>query len=140
MKAHVGNAAVQEQGCTALRKFAIAAENEPKVAAAGGIEAVVAAMKAHAGVAAVQDNGCWALLNIAWSSAEIQARVVAAGGLMAAEEAMRRHPSDTDIQQAGGKLKAKLQQATMNLRAAEDPISNAVRTFEGKTLIILSLT
>ena len=49
----------------ALANIAFAAENQPKVAAAGGIEAVVAAMKTHAGVVNIQDYGCEAALLVA---------------------------------------------------------------------------
>ena len=66
-----------------------------KVAAAGGIKAVMAAMNAHLGDVGVQKNGRGALFNIA---AENRAKVENAGGQSAAEEAMRRHPSDEGVQ------------------------------------------
>jgi hypothetical protein len=57
---------VQALGCAALRNLAAGnADNKAKIAAAGGIDAVVGAMGAHRGVADVQKEGCAALLNLA---------------------------------------------------------------------------
>ena len=64
MRAHVALAAVQQQGCAALRNLAGNAESMVTIATAGGVKAVVAAMRAHAADAAVQQYGCWALKNL----------------------------------------------------------------------------
>ena len=65
-----------------------------KVAAAGGIKAVVAAMKTHACVADVQLVGCSALRNLSAPGVN-EKRVAAAGGIDAVVAAMRAHATAT---------------------------------------------
>ena len=59
-----GVATVQEHGCLVLWYLAVNADNQVKVAAAGGIEAVLGAMRQHGAVASVQEQGCRALWNL----------------------------------------------------------------------------
>ena len=62
-------AAVQKQGSAALVNVTHGSDaRKDAVAAAGGVEAVVAGMRAHAGVAEVQKQGSWALRNVAENS------------------------------------------------------------------------
>ena len=100
MRAHMGVASVQENGCGALWNIAHLAENQPKVAVAGGIEAVVAAITAHSSIASVQSKGCGALLNIA-HSAENRQKVAAAGGIETVVAAMKAHTSVSAVQSYG---------------------------------------
>ena len=48
---------MQGNGCGALWNLAANTENQVKIAAAGGIEAVKRALKAHKDAAAVQEKG-----------------------------------------------------------------------------------
>ena len=66
MKARKDSAKVQEAACGALSSlamFSLARDNAVTISAAGGIEAIAAAMTAHEGSAAVQKQACWALNN-----------------------------------------------------------------------------
>ncbi len=66
MKAQKASVLVQEPACAVLRNLAVNAGNKVKLAEAGGIEAVVAAMKEHKTSVLVQEHACAAL----WSLAE----------------------------------------------------------------------
>jgi hypothetical protein len=68
MRAHEGHAGVQEQGCVALCNLAGNADNQVKVAQAGGIEVVISAMRKHEGHAGVQESGCGALCILAYNA------------------------------------------------------------------------
>ena len=57
-------AAIQEQACAVVSIIAFSDEKSVKVASAGGIEMVIAAMSDHPAVAAVQEQACWSLLAI----------------------------------------------------------------------------
>ena len=50
LEAHPAAAGVQEEGCAALWNLAVNAENQVKIAAAGGIEAILAAAQAEGAV------------------------------------------------------------------------------------------
>ena len=101
MKKYINNIDIQIIGCRALANIAAdAADNKKKVADAGGIEAVVAAMNAHTRVADVQKNGCAALGNIAML-AETKRMVAAAGGIEAVVAAMEAHLNNADVQENG---------------------------------------
>ena len=81
MRAHEDVAAVQEEGCEALRNLAEAsAENQTKIATAGGIDAVVFAMRIHQDVAGVQEWGSGALAILA-NNAENKEKILAASGI-----------------------------------------------------------
>ena len=108
MKDHPGSASVQENGCGALMNISVLTENRAKVAEAGNIEAVVAAMEGHPGSASVQENGCGALRNISLL-AENRAKVAAAGGLSVVEEALQLHRGVSYIQTHGKSLMEVLQ-------------------------------
>ena len=69
------------------------------IAAAGGIEAVVAAMRAHAGSAVVQEYARWALCNLAFNNADNQFAIAAAGGIEAVVAAMRAHAGSAGVQE-----------------------------------------
>ena len=59
MRAHRVVVGVQQQGCSALAKFVNDnADNQARITAAGGVEALVRAMGAHAGSEGVQHEGC----------------------------------------------------------------------------------
>ena len=77
------------------------AENQKLIAAAGGIEAAVAAMKQHASNGWVQMNGCGALQNIAYNNAETQSLIAAAGGIEAVVAAMKQHASNARVRKYG---------------------------------------
>ena len=76
MRQHQGNAAVQEQGCWALRNLARKNEaNRVAIGEVGGIRALVEAMQGHLGQASVQEAGCRALLLIGWSDPGRQIKI-----------------------------------------------------------------
>eukprot|EP01116_Phalansterium_solitarium_P000972 TRINITY_DN1078_c0_g1_i1.p1 TRINITY_DN1078_c0_g1~~TRINITY_DN1078_c0_g1_i1.p1 ORF type:complete len:329 (-),score=4.73 TRINITY_DN1078_c0_g1_i1:227-1213(-) len=85
MRAHPGSVGVQEQGCKSLT-MVYGVEYAAKVVAAGGVEAVVAAMTAHNGTFPLE-YACGALSNVA--SAGYEAKVAAAGGIEAIVAALR---------------------------------------------------
>jgi hypothetical protein len=78
-----------------LGKTAASAE-EVAIAAAGGVEAVLAAMRAHAADAMVQQIGCGALVSLAVND-ENKVAIAAAGGVEAVLAAMSAHNS-LDVQ------------------------------------------
>ncbi len=81
MSKHEGHAGVQKKGCAALNTLAYSnADNQVKVAQAGGIEVVISAMRKHEGHAGVQEKGCGALHNLA-RNADKQVKVAQAGGI-----------------------------------------------------------
>jgi hypothetical protein len=96
MGANRGVAGVQQAGCRALANLAHNnAGNQTRIAAAGGIEAVVVAMGAHRGVAGVQKQGCGALCRLGTglgASREVQQRIKRAN----AEEAVKRAMAGAD--------------------------------------------
>eukprot|EP00961_Rhodomonas_salina_P173541 2340404-Rhodomonas_salina.1 len=82
MKQHADSEGVQKHGCWALRNLAVNVENQVKIGAAGGIEAVVAVMKQHVKSEGVQEKGCGALWMLALN-VENQVKIGAAGGIEA---------------------------------------------------------
>jgi len=102
MRQHVARVEVQEQGCAALRILAAShAENQTRIARAGGIEAVVKAMQTHAQSADVQQEGCRALRNSSFNHAENKARIADAGGIEAVVAAMQTHMQSAEVQRKG---------------------------------------
>jgi hypothetical protein len=93
LQAHPGSQMVQRSGCEALAYLvcyhptATAAHpaNQTAVAAAGGIEAVVAALRAHPGSEEVQEMGCYALRWLVHGHPVNTATAVAAGAIGLAE-------------------------------------------------------
>jgi len=99
---YVGVDDYQQKGCAALWSLAAGnADNQAKIAAAGGIDAVVGAMGAHGGVAGVQALGCAALRNLAAGNADNKAKIAAAGGIDAVVGAMGAHRGVADVQKEG---------------------------------------
>ena len=86
--AHPDNADIQHYACDALYMLAYNIPNEIRIAEAGGIEAVFAALRAHPRNADVQHSGCCALANLA-RNAENKLRIAQAGGIDAAIDSLR---------------------------------------------------
>ena len=78
-------AELHQHGCTALAHIAAHAESQVKIAAAGGIGAVLLAMRTHQDITALQQSACLALARFAHSNAENTQQIVAAGGIGAAD-------------------------------------------------------
>ena len=92
MRRHPADAGVQEEGCRALESLAFGnADNRAKIAAAGGIADVLAAMRAHRSHAWVQFQGCQALWKLANGNADNKGKIAAAGGIEDVQAAMRAH-------------------------------------------------
>mmetsp|Transcript_25912 Transcript_25912/g.82501 ORF Transcript_25912/g.82501 Transcript_25912/m.82501 type:complete len:83 (+) Transcript_25912:43-291(+) len=80
MRAHAGNAGVQELACGALGSMCIdSPDNGARAGGGGAVEAVMAAMRAHAGNGGVQDAACSALEVLITASPDNKARAGAAG-------------------------------------------------------------
>ena len=97
----MGSQKIQKEGCGALHNLACDDDSQARIAAAGGIDAVVGAMGAHTEGPDVQDAGCWALCIISANNADNQARIAAAGGIEAAVGAMSVHRGVADVQEVG---------------------------------------
>jgi hypothetical protein len=100
MRAHVGVAEVQEEGCQAVHGLAWLSDGIAAVLAAGGAEAVVGGMQAHVGAAGVQERGCQTLGSLA-RSVEGRSKVLLAGGAEAVVGAMRAHVGVAKVQEKG---------------------------------------
>ena len=101
MSESISSADLQERACKMLWYLSWAqAENQVKIASAGGIEAVVGAMRQHLAVAGVQEQGCWALSNLA-ANADNKVKIASAGGIEAIVRAMTQHPSAAGVQEGG---------------------------------------
>jgi len=73
---------VQQAACCALGKLADNnAANQAKIARAGGIERVVAAMTAHPAEVRVMEIACWALFKFGDQNAKNQEDIVSRGGI-----------------------------------------------------------
>ena len=70
-----------------------------KIAAAGGIETVIAAMTAHKTSAGVQEEACGALGNLAANNDNNRVAISAAGGVEALATAMKTHQASALLQQ-----------------------------------------
>ena len=80
MKAHEKGVLVQQPACATLGYLAFNAGNKVKIAEAGGIEAVVAAMKAHKTSHSVQEHACLALWHLtAAQGSRLRHRIKTAG-------------------------------------------------------------
>ena len=77
------HAGVQAQACAALRSLALNDANSVKVAALGGIEAILKAMGTHTHNADVQKAACTALLSLTASNDANKVKVAAIGGVQA---------------------------------------------------------
>jgi hypothetical protein len=99
---------VQQPACAALRSLASNDGNKLKIAEAGGIEAVVAAMEAHTTSDSVQEHGYWALWYLA-QQGSLRQRIKAAGGVECVKHAVNAsNAATTDTRSRGNDLLDKL--------------------------------
>ena len=89
---------VQEKACVALGSLVLDVEHRARVARAGGIDAVVAAMREHPGSEALQERACCALAHLSDGDPRGCAAIARAGGLVAVAEAMRAFGSVAALQ------------------------------------------
>ena len=78
--------------------------NEVKIAAQGGIEALLKAMKEHPTIAGVQEKACWALLHIGWSNNDLQQRIKKAGAEQEVRKAMAASNATAIAKEKGQQL------------------------------------
>jgi hypothetical protein len=83
--------------------------NQTAAAAAGGLEAAVAALRAHPGAAGVQDSGCFALAKLVYSHPANKAAAVRAGAMDLAEAARARFAAETEAHKEASNLLQRLQ-------------------------------
>ena len=76
------------------------AENQVKIAEAGGIEAILEGMGRHKEHADVKELGCVGLWNLS-GNAENQVKIAEAGGIEAIVEGMGRHKEHAGVQEQG---------------------------------------
>ena len=89
---------MQQQACWALSNLAINDGNKVKIAGAGDIEAVVAAMEAHKASVFVQQQTCWALRYLAVNDCN-RVKIAEAGGIEAVVSAMKEHKTIVLVQE-----------------------------------------
>ena len=91
----------EEAACGALQMFALSnADNAVTISAAGGIEAIAAAMTAHEASANVQEAACWALDSLA-GCAGLRERIKTAGGVELAKRAVSASDATEDTKEFG---------------------------------------
>ena len=96
---HHADAAVARHACWALLNLAANnADNTARIAAAGGIEAVVRVMGEHQANAAVMEQACAALTGLACLTAN-RARIAAAGGIEAVVRVLGEHQANAAVMQ-----------------------------------------
>ena len=131
MDQHTSSPEVQEQACWCLKNFASNnSENEVKLLAMGGAEAILKAIKHHAGNESVEKEGCVALAHLTGKQKNISKFL----GLRADEwvlSFMQRHTSSCAAQKWGCQALANLAQsgdgrAKLNQRHASDLIQIAM--------------
>jgi hypothetical protein len=83
MKKHEEDAGVQEAACRALWSMGVNADNQVKIAGAGGIEAIIRGMEQHGKHAGVQERACGAL-RIMGVNADNGVKIAEAGGIESA--------------------------------------------------------
>ena len=83
MKKHEEDAGVQEAACGALGNVGVNADNQVKIAGAGGIEAIIRGMEQHRKHAGVQEEACRAL-RIMGVNADNGVKIAEAGGIESA--------------------------------------------------------
>jgi hypothetical protein len=121
MKAHCGDADIQEWACLTLdRLISHDASCRTTAGAQGGIEAVASAMKAHRGNVGVQARACAALANLsADGHVGNQARAAAASVPECILLALQAHPCNKIIRHSGEKTLKQLEpidEATVAIR------------------------
>ena len=97
LRAHMGDEAVQAEGCRVLWVLGRDVAHQKRITSGDGIAAVIAALRSFPQSARVQKEGCSAV----WSlSADETNRValVAGGGIDVLVAALRAHPSSSEIQ------------------------------------------
>ena len=82
---------MQEHGCRALANLSHSEGSALAIAAAGGVEAILAAMGSAGASTEVLENGCMALSNLAVVD-DIEEAIVQGGGIEAVAHALERHP------------------------------------------------
>jgi hypothetical protein len=78
-------------------------EMRSRIAAAGGIEQVMAVMDSKSTDAHTQAKACWSLVNLACSSPHNQAKIATLGGIRRIISALITHPHHEELQQEGCK-------------------------------------
>jgi hypothetical protein len=110
LRAHPGNARLQESGCGALWNASCNPDNALRAAGAGAIEALAAALRRHPGDAGVQWRACGAHAVLAATGRPEILRRQREGGVPAlARAALARFPSDEALQR---EAKAALERAS----------------------------
>ncbi|CAM9695898.1 unnamed protein product [Phaeothamnion confervicola] len=100
MRTHSTNAAVQQQGCWAVKSLCRNDDNKRKLVMAGACEAVVAAMRAHSSNAIVQEYACWAVWSLG-GDIDNKRKLGSAGTCEAVLAAMRAHSINAAVQKNG---------------------------------------
>ena len=104
MRSHPTVAAVQMEGCCALRNLACGTPGDARsrqgaveaIVEAGGIEVLLTALRTHERAPRVLAQGCGALRNLA-TSLEVRGVLVQGGGVEAAVGAMQTHAADEEV-------------------------------------------
>ena len=95
------NAAVMQQACWALTNLAANNANQARIAAAGGIEAVVRVLGEHQANAAVMQQACLALHSIGSSDQALQKRIKDAGAEPLVRAAVAAPDATDDTKEQG---------------------------------------
>jgi 23S rRNA maturation mini-RNase III len=129
---------VAKRGCEAIA--GLAARNDEtrvKVAAEGGIGAILGAMRKHPESEELQSLGCKALVQLAGMNADNQIEVAAEGGIGAILGAMRGHPESEAVQATGclaltilGKSEAPGLLQVIKSAGAEEEVKRAMAVME----------
>ena len=82
MKFHAMHAGIQEKACRAFLDLARSdADNKVRIAEAGGIPLILAALDKHATHAGVAESACWAVINLTAKNDDNKLRIAQAGGI-----------------------------------------------------------
>ena len=132
MLEHAGHEHVAEAACEALAGLAASDDNQRvKVAAEGGIGAIVGAMQRQPS-ANVQAAACRALWYLTINNDANKVRIAAEGGVGAIVSAMQHHPTNAEVQEAGCNALASLtcnnsaNKAKAKSAGAEDAVKRAM--------------
>ena len=90
--------------CAALRNLAAHADSHFKIAALGGIDALLKAMEEHPAHAGMQEEACAALLNMGTSNRDMQQRIKRAGAAEQVGRAMAASNATDDTKKWGQML------------------------------------
>ena len=105
MGKYMSNSALQQKACETLAHFTLNnADNKVKVAALGGIQALLKAMDEHPESVDVQEQACAALLNIGTSNGDRQQRIKRAGAAEQVGRAMAASNATDDTKKWGQML------------------------------------